>query len=427
MTTFWILGYAFYLYLIATYLQRDNLFSVIGCFTLAFSIYFFLIPIVKKNSIRVIFYAAILFRFVTLFHLPTLSDDFYRFLWDGYLVFSGENPYLNTPQYWMNSNLLTNTPNELDLLYDKMNSREFFSVYPLVSQAFFVIPWISGFQTIEAQSLILKLILFTFEIGNLFLLKQNHPKSINYWLYAGNPLLILESVTEIHLESILTFFMLLLLSRGVQIRKFIFYLFFVILIHIKINLIFLAPAFFKRLNKIHKFSFVLISLLCIFSIFLTVFYNLGDQTRSGIGLFFHSFRFHSLMEMPIYLILFLIPKFQYLSGFISLILGGILYLYLLRIKTIDDNGSVFLGLLILYLFSPVVHPWYILPVFALSIRSSSFEVMITVLSVFAAFSYIFYFNNSMIIQILFSLVESMFVVGYVWIKKPSLFSQKTQS
>ena len=39
----------------------------------------------------------LVFRLIILISTPNLSQDFYRFFWDGQLILNGFNPYLNTP------------------------------------------------------------------------------------------------------------------------------------------------------------------------------------------------------------------------------------------------------------------------------------------------------------------------------------------
>src|SRR5690554_4585748 len=44
----------------------------------------------------------IVFRLIFLFAIPNLSQDFYRFIWDGHLMAQGVNPYMFTPKMFFN-------------------------------------------------------------------------------------------------------------------------------------------------------------------------------------------------------------------------------------------------------------------------------------------------------------------------------------
>ena len=77
----------------------------------------------------------ILARLCFSFHLPELSQDFYRFLWDGHVQQLGINPYLYTPNKLID---LVGFP-DARLLVEKMGalSARNFSNYPPASQQLF--------------------------------------------------------------------------------------------------------------------------------------------------------------------------------------------------------------------------------------------------------------------------------------------------
>ena len=75
----------------------------IGWYGLAFLSYLGLLVCAEKRSIsmRWMWGGAILFRIILLFTTPTLSDDVYRYLWDGYVANEGVSPYahaINSPE-----------------------------------------------------------------------------------------------------------------------------------------------------------------------------------------------------------------------------------------------------------------------------------------------------------------------------------------
>jgi SAM-dependent methyltransferase len=74
---------------------------------------------------------AVALRAVALPLTPTLSDDFYRYLWDGLVLRARMNPYEHLPAEIVLP--FDGAPHLLEM----MNSPEFYSVYPPVSQAIF--------------------------------------------------------------------------------------------------------------------------------------------------------------------------------------------------------------------------------------------------------------------------------------------------
>ena len=85
-------------------ITRDEEIQLFLFFTLAFSLYFLLGFKISYNKLwlktKHIILIAIVARCVLLFMTPNLSDDFYRFYWDGNVVMDGENPYKQIPSFY---------------------------------------------------------------------------------------------------------------------------------------------------------------------------------------------------------------------------------------------------------------------------------------------------------------------------------------
>ena len=70
---------------------------------------------------------AVFFRLIFLFSTPVLSDDFFRFIWDGRLLVGGFNPYLYLPSEVVNTPIFS-TANLSTTLYEGLNSPHYFTV-----------------------------------------------------------------------------------------------------------------------------------------------------------------------------------------------------------------------------------------------------------------------------------------------------------
>ena len=57
--------------------------------------------LIQYSSLQQILYQGILIRFLFIGVLPWLSQDFYRFVWDGLLLYNQLNPYAYTPDQLM--------------------------------------------------------------------------------------------------------------------------------------------------------------------------------------------------------------------------------------------------------------------------------------------------------------------------------------
>ena len=153
---------------------------------------------------RILLGGALLLRLTIFPSLPDLSDDLYRYVWDGWLGVSRINPYRYVP-----------AAGELaafqdSALFRALNSRDFHSVYPPFSQVVFLagggayraLGWPAAAYTIKAALLVLEF------SGLLLLLRAvqrigGRPKALA--LYALNPLVLVTLTAGGHSESALVF------------------------------------------------------------------------------------------------------------------------------------------------------------------------------------------------------------------------------
>ena len=158
--------------------------------------------------------AAVLFRVVLLFSLPNLSDDFYRFVWDGRLLAGGVSPFAYLPIHYFDGTYTGALISGIDqTLLDQMNSPKYYTIYPPVCQFVF---WLGAmlFSTdLWGAVVVMKCCILAFEIGTLWLLHrlvqyfQIEQKTV--LLYALNPLVIAELTGNLHFEAAMIFFLLL--------------------------------------------------------------------------------------------------------------------------------------------------------------------------------------------------------------------------
>ena len=85
---------------------------------------------IKKSlfSVNELLLVGLLIRLTLLPTTPELSDDFYRFLWDGQLMVEGVNPYLHLPSK------IALQSTEFQELFPFLNSPHYYTIYPTVIQ-----------------------------------------------------------------------------------------------------------------------------------------------------------------------------------------------------------------------------------------------------------------------------------------------------
>lgn len=147
-------------------------------------------------SMTTVLVGALILRFAYLPLGPGLTDDLFRYIWDGWLQWEGINPYRYVP-----SNPALEEFQDTDL-YEKLNSKQYYSIYPPLSQGFFAAAgavysgnWVSSYYT-------LKLLFLGTEFAGTVLLSRL-TTARNVLLYAWNPLILLETVGQGHTEALL--------------------------------------------------------------------------------------------------------------------------------------------------------------------------------------------------------------------------------
>lgn len=172
----------------------------------------------EELRFRDLFWTALLFRAAFLLSEPRLSDDLYRFMWDGALTLNGQNPYLHLPSDLMEDG--RSVPYGIDGLYDDLNSKDYYTVYPPVNQGIFATAVFLGGGAVPATAFWFHLILILFEALLLVLMKRLLDYFQRPWqwiaLYAFHPLVIVELTGNLHFEGVVVAFMALAVWWGVR-------------------------------------------------------------------------------------------------------------------------------------------------------------------------------------------------------------------
>jgi alpha-1,6-mannosyltransferase len=193
---------------IAYYLNRVHFLPLLFLYTLAFAAYGAL-STGKFFFLKILLPVTIIFRVLFLFSWPALSDDYFRFIWDGRLVVAGFNPFEHLPSYYLTFNEQISGINAE--LFQQLNSPQYFSVYPSFCQIVFALSaWLAP-QNNWGMVLIMRLIVLTAEIGNIVILLKllryyQKPAKQVLW-YALNPLVIVELTGNLHFEAFMLFFL----------------------------------------------------------------------------------------------------------------------------------------------------------------------------------------------------------------------------
>ncbi len=195
----------------AYFLERDQFYVLL---TVYITLFFFYYNLLKKhqNNIPILVGLMLLFRFIFLFSIPNLSQDFYRFIWDGRMIFEGFNPYLSLPETFIQQ---ANAPiHDASNLYDGMGqlNGSHYTNYPPLNQLCFLMAVVFANKSIFASVVVLRIIIILADIGILYfgqkLLKVLQlPVYLIFW-YLLNPFIIIELTGNLHFESVMLFFLI---------------------------------------------------------------------------------------------------------------------------------------------------------------------------------------------------------------------------
>lgn len=165
-----------------------------------------------KNHIKALTYLAFGFRVIFILAIPNLSQDFYRFIWDGRMILEGFNPYLYTVESFISiGDFPVAQAQELRSGMGELNASHFTN-YPPVNQLCFVLANLFSGESILSTVIGLRLIIIAADFGTLYfgkklLEKLNLPIHNIFW-YVLNPFIIIELTGNLHFEGVMIFFLI---------------------------------------------------------------------------------------------------------------------------------------------------------------------------------------------------------------------------
>jgi hypothetical protein len=145
-------------------------------------------------SPRTILLVALALRLLFVFRAPELSDDAYRYLWDGLQTLSGHNPYALAPAE------IEPGSGPLARLLGQVNHPEMVTIYPPAAQILFALGAFpgAGMLGLKILTAILDILACRLLIGLLARLGQSPWRAV---LYAWHPLPVLEISASGHIDG----------------------------------------------------------------------------------------------------------------------------------------------------------------------------------------------------------------------------------
>ncbi|PQV51382.1 hypothetical protein CLV33_101305 [Jejuia pallidilutea] len=192
-------------------LVRTDYIKLITLYVALFVLFYNITKHLKHNS-KALTYLAFAFRAIFILAIPNLSQDFYRFIWDGRMILEGFNPYLYTVTSFINNGELpVAQAQELHEGMGALNASHYTN-YPPINQLCFAIAALFANKSIMGAVITMRLLIVLADFGTLYfgkrlLEKLKIPSYTIFW-YILNPFIIIELTGNLHFEGVMIFFLI---------------------------------------------------------------------------------------------------------------------------------------------------------------------------------------------------------------------------
>ena len=412
--------------LIGYYTDRSDSIYLLSTWSLLFIGYFWILTRnLVHDHVYLLLSITVLFRLCFISSTPALSDDYFRFIWDGRLFANGYNPFQylpsQVPEHIFSSSNLTAE------LLDGLNSPDYYSVYPSVMQYIFGAACYLFPNDIQTSIIFMRAVIIISEVSSCYLiikLLQHFKQPVSkVLLYALNPLVIIELTGNLHFEAVMIFFLLLFFYLLVSKKHLLAGIVLALSISTKLIPLILLPLLIKRLSPK---QFVLLSIVCIATAILLYlpFYDadvLFNMYKS-IELYFQHFEFNASVFYVIRAIGFATKGYDIISiaGKVLPIVFILSFVFILLKTKINSSAKLIktsvLILFIYYALALIVHPWYVSLLLVLGIFTQyRFTILWTALISFTYITYatIPYQENYWVVFTEYACVYSLFAIELI--------------
>jgi len=373
-------------YYLLTQVERFEVLTLIGLFTFLFVIYMGLLKLKVTHLGWILI--GLSFRLAFIDYTPLLSQDYFRFIWDGKLLSQGINPYLYLPDE------LIEMFSTWECLYSGMGpmSAGHYTNYPMINQLLFALGVLSTKPILIYRLFLILADLITFKLLTKL---SSQTWGLTYWL---SPMVILEGAGNLHFEPVMVAFLVLGLYHFKQGEPFRSSVALAVSVLLKLIPLMFAPLLLKVVKqkqlKVMVFGFIIT-----LALFTTPFIDpwFFVTYSESVGLWFSNFEFNAGIYRVVKELgtLFGVQDWQMIRfygkvhSFVILVLALKFTWECDRFSKVLDKS--YLLLMIYLLTAPTIHPWYLITLLALGAISQHPSAMLWSLTIIL--SYVAYKMN----------------------------------
>ena len=201
-------------------------------------------PAIERHTWGILFFAVV-FRITLLLSPATLSDDIYRYVWDGSMQNHGINPYLHPPE-------ALETASYRDRFWTGVNNKHIPTIYPPLLQM--------TFRTVDAIAhtpLAMKFFFMMCDLGIIAVLLQmlrlRKVAGSRIIIYAWNPLVLIEITGSGHNDSLALLLLLISILFMIRDRPILSIIWLALSFVAKFFSVVLIPSFYLQVRRMAPF------------------------------------------------------------------------------------------------------------------------------------------------------------------------------
>jgi alpha-1,6-mannosyltransferase len=375
----------------ASYVLHQEQFLPIAMWIVVSSFAYYLILQCKEanNSLSLGLLTGIVTRLGIVFAFPLLSDDIYRFYWDGALSIHGISPYGVLPADALGRSVIHNKD-----LFSLLNSQGYYTIYPPIAQLLYAVGAMT--KSLVGCNLVLKLCFIVIEaIGIHYVIKILRHFNLPTWrvlIYYLCPLVIIEGLGNLHFEILMCSFLMIGYYFYCKNKFAKSSVWIALSIATKLLPLMLLPYFWFKLKgreKIVFFGTVSFVILLLFAPMIPAIQSVGKS----VDLYFQKFEFNASIYFLLRNIGINIVGYNLIQ-----ILGPILALVTMLSNVWlafkfrnQQNAHLFLYSLAVWsiylICATTVHPWYVIPLVMFGVFVEASYVSVWSSLIFLSYSF----------------------------------------